>query len=257
MWATLEVNELTKYFGGLAAVNGLDFTVGRGEMVGLIGPNGAGKTTVFNLITGFLPPTKGKIVFKGKEVTHKKPHAIARTGIVRTFQTTTLFPGFSVLNNIIAGCYLKSQAGFWGAVLHSASSRRKEQDVLARAMKILHFVGLSAVKDQPARRLPHGHRRILGIAVAMAADPQLLLLDEPLSGMNADEVGRAVSLITRIREEGTTILLIEHNMRAAMNLCQRIIVLEMGRKIAEGRPEEVRANEEVIKAYLGTGKHAA
>ncbi len=212
---------------------------------------------MFNLITGYLPSSKGRIVFKGKEVTHKKPHVITRDGIVRTFQGTTLFSGFSVLNNIVAGCYLRSQVGFWGAVLHTASSRRREQDVLARAMSILHFVGLDAVKDQPARSLPHGHKRILGIAVAMAAEPQLLLLDEPLSGMNADEVNRAVSLIVKIWEEGTTILLIEHNMRAAMNLCQRIIVLEMGRKIAEGTPAEVRANEEVIKAYLGTGKHAA
>ena len=223
----------------------------------MIGPNGAGKTTVFNLITGFLPPSKGRIVFKGNEVTHKKPHVIAKAGIVRTFQATTLFSGFNALNNIIAGCYMKSQVSFWGAFLHTASSHMKEQRVLARALEILHFVGLDAVKDRPARSLPHGHKRILGIAVAMAADPQLLLLDEPLSGMNADEVNIAVSLITRIWKEGATILLIEHNMRAAMNLCRRIIVLEMGRKIAEGTPEEVRSNKEVIKAYLGTGRHAA
>jgi branched-chain amino acid transport system ATP-binding protein len=254
--ATLEISGLTKYFGGLAAVHEIDFNVNRGEMVGLIGPNGAGKTTVFNLITGSLRPTRGKVVFKGKDVTSQKPHVIAKTGVVRTFQATTLFSNYSVLKNIIAACHLRSQISLWQAVLHTPSSREREEAILSRALEIVHFVGLDASKDQPARSLPQGYKRILGIAVSMAADPQLLLLDEPLSGMNAEEVDRAVALIRRIWERGTTILLIEHNMRAAMNLCQRIIVLEMGRKIAEGTPEEVRANKEVIQAYLGTGKHA-
>jgi branched-chain amino acid transport system ATP-binding protein len=253
---TLEVSGLTKYFGGLAAVNDLDFHVRQGEMVGLIGPNGAGKTTVFNLMTGFLRPTRGKVVFNRKDVTSQKPHFIAETGMVRTFQATTLFSDFSVLKNIIAGCYLKSKVSFWEATLHTSSSRKKEEHVLSRALEIMHSMGLDAVKDHPARSLPHGYKRILGIAASMAADPQLLLLDEPLSGMNVEEADKAVALIRRLWERGTTILLIEHNMRAAMNLCQRIIVLEMGRKIAEGTPEEVRANKEVIQAYLGTGKHA-
>ncbi len=247
---------MTKYFGGLAAVNQLDFDVRHGEMVGLIGPNGAGKTTVFNLITGFLRPTMGKVFFKGKDVTSQKPHFIAKKGMVRTFQATTLFSHFSVLENIIAACYLKSKVNFWGAIFRTPSSLKKEEGVLSQALEMMRFVGLDAVKDQPARSLPHGYKRILGIAVSLAADPQLLLLDEPLSGMNAEEVDRAVLLIRRIWEKGTTIFLIEHNMRGAMNLCQRIIVLEMGRKIAEGTPEEVRANKEVIQAYLGTGKHA-
>jgi branched-chain amino acid transport system ATP-binding protein len=225
-------------------------------MVGLIGPNGAGKTTVFNLLTGFLRPTRGKVLLNGKDITSQKPHSIAKKGIVRTFQATNLFSNFSVLQNIIAACYLKSKVNFWEAMLHTPSSRKKEEDVLNRALEIMRFVGLDAVKDQPARSLPHGYKRILGIAVSMAADPQLLLLDEPLSGMNAEEANTAVALIRRIWEEGTTVLLIEHNMRAAMNLCQRIIVLEMGSKIAEGSPEEVRANKEVIQAYLGTGKRA-
>jgi branched-chain amino acid transport system ATP-binding protein len=246
---------LTKYFGGLAAVNGLDFDVSRGELVGLIGPNGAGKTTVFNLITGFLWPSKGKVIFEGKEITGQKPHLIAKTGIVRTFQATTLFSHFSVLQNIVAACYLKSGVNFWGAIFHTSNSLKKEEGVLRRAFEIVRFVGLEAFKDHPTRGLPHGYKRILGIAVSLAADPQLLLLDEPLSGMNAEEVDRAVGLIRRIWEGGTTILLIEHNMRAAMNLCHRIIVLEMGRKITEGTPEEVKANKEVIKAYLGTGRH--
>jgi len=247
---------LTKYFGGLVAVNELDFNVSRGEMVGLIGPNGAGKTTVFNLLTGFLRPTRGKVLFKGKDITSRKPHSIAMKGIVRTFQAANLFSNFSVLQNIIAACYLKSKVKFWEAVLHTPVSRKKEEDVLNRSLEIMRFVGLDAVKDQPSRSLPHGYKRILGIAVSLAADPQLLLLDEPLSGMNAEEANTTVALIKRIWEEGTTILLIEHNMRAAMNLCQRIIVLEMGKKIAEGTPEEVRANKQVIQAYLGTGKRA-
>lgn len=247
---------MTKYFGGLAAVNQLDFDVSRGEMVGLIGPNGAGKTTVFNLLTGFLRPTRGKVLFKGKDITSQTPHSIAKKGMVRTFQATNLFSNLSVLQNIIAACYLKSKVNFWEAMLHMPMSLKKEENVLSRALEIMRFIGLDAVKDQPARSLPHGYKRVLGIAVSMAADPQLLLLDEPLSGMNAEEANTTVALIKRIWEEGTTILLIEHNMRAAMNLCQRIIVLEMGRKIAEGSPEKVRANKEVIQAYLGTGKRA-
>jgi branched-chain amino acid transport system ATP-binding protein len=248
---------LTKYFGGLAAVNQFDLDVQQGELVGLIGPNGAGKTTVFNLMTGFLRPSKGKVLFQGKDVTHQKPHSIAKTGIVRTFQATNLYSNFTVLENINAACYLKSKAGFLKTVFHTSTSRQEEEHILKRALEIMHFVGLDSVKDQPARSLPHGYKRILGIALSMAADPQLFLLDEPLSGMNAEEVDRAVALIKKIWETGTTILLIEHNMRAAMNLCQRIIVLEMGRKIAEGPPEEVRANQRVIQAYLGAGKHVA
>jgi len=252
----LEIMGLTKYFGGLAAVNELDFDVSHGEIVGLIGPNGAGKTTVFNLLTGFLRPTKGKVVFKGKDITGQKPHFIAKKGMIRTFQATSLFPDFSVLQNIMGACHLKPNVGFWEAILHTPSSRKKRESILNRTLEIIRFAGLDAVKDQFARSLPHGYKRMLGIAVSLAPDPQLLLLDEPLSGMNAEEVNSAVKLIRKIWERGTTVLLIEHNMRAAMNLCQRIIVLEMGRKIAEGTPEEVRANKEVIQAYLGTGKHA-
>jgi branched-chain amino acid transport system ATP-binding protein len=247
---------LTKYFGGLAAAHEIGFDVNRGELVGLIGPNGAGKTTVFSLITGSLRPTSGKVVFNGKDITGRKPHVVAREGVIRTFQATTLFSRYTVLENVIAACHLKSKVGFWGAALHTAKSRRNEQAILSRAMEIMHFVGLDACKGQSAGSLPHGHKRILGIAVAMAADPQLLLLDEPLGGMNAEEVDRTVALIKRISKQGTSILLIEHNMRAAMNLCERIIVLQTGRKIAEGAPELVKANKVVIEAYLGSGKHA-
>ena len=197
------------------------------------------------------------MVFNGKDITGQKPHVIAKAGVVRTFQATTLFTHYSVLENIIAACHLKSKISFWEVALHTPNSRRSEEAILSRALDIMHFVGLEACKDQPAGSLPHGYKRVLGIAVSMAADPQLLLLDEPFSGMNAEEVDRTVTLIKRIWERGTTILLIEHNMRAAMNLCQRIVVLQMGRKIAEGTPEMIKANKEVIRAYLGSGKNAA
>ena len=250
-----EIKGLTKCFGGLVAVDGLDLSINQGELVGLIGPNGAGKTTLFNLITGFLRPTSGKIMFGGEDITGQKPHSIAEKGIVRTFQATSLFPNFTVLQNVVAACHLKPRIGFWEAALHTSSSHRKEEHILSRALKITQFVGLDGSKDMPAQSLPHGHKRMLGIAIALAAEPKLLLLDEPVSGMNAEEVTEALVLINRIWERGTTILLIEHNMRVAMHLCQRIVVLNFGKKIAEGSPKEMRENAEVIQAYLGVGKH--
>lgn len=253
----LEIRGLTKRFGGLVAVAGLDLTVNQGELVGLIGPNGAGKTTVFNLITGFLRPTSGKVIFEGKNVTGRKPHSIAEKGIGRTFQATSLFPYLTVLQNIIAACHLRPKIGFWEATLHTSSSHRKEELSLGRALEITKFVGLDGVKDIPAQSLPHGHKRILGIAIALAAEPKLLLLDEPITGMNAEEVSEAIAVIRRIWQRGTTILVIEHNMRAAMSLCQRLVVLNFGKKITEGSPEDVRKNKDVIQAYLGVGKHAA
>ena len=253
----LEIRGLIKRFGGLIAVAGLDLTINQGELVGLIGPNGAGKTTVFNLITGFLRPTSGKVIFEGKNVTGQKPHSIAEKGIGRTFQATSLFPYLTVLQSIIAACYLRPKIGFWEATLQTSSSHRKEELSLGRALEITKFVGLDSVKDIPAHSLPHGHKRILGIAIALAAEPKLLLLDEPITGMNAEEVSEAIAVIRRIWQRGTTILVIEHNMRAAMSLCQRLVVLNFGKKITEGSPEDVRKNKDVIQAYLGVEKHAA
>jgi branched-chain amino acid transport system ATP-binding protein len=252
----LEIHQLSKHFGGLAAIDGLDFSINQGEVVGLIGPNGAGKTTAFNLITGFLRPTKGKIIFDGNDITGQRPHSIAKKGIARTFQATSIFNDFNVLQNIIAACHFNPQVGFLEAALHSPGSRRKEANILERALEIVRFVGLDSVKDVPPRSLPHRHKRILAIAIAMAAEPKLLLLDEPLSGMRADEVGETIALISRIWQKGTTVLLIEHNMRAAMSLCQRIIVLNFGKKIAEGTPKEMMENSDVIQAYLGAYQHA-
>ena len=253
----LEIKGLTKYFGGVAAVSELNMSVNAGELVGLIGPNGAGKTTAFNLVTGFIRPTKGRIMFDGKDITGQKPHSIAEKGIVRTFQATSLFPYLTVLQNIIAACHLRPKIGFWEATLHTSSSHRKEELSLGRALEITKFVGLDSVKDIPAQSLPHGHKRILGIAIALATEPKLLLLDEPITGMNAEEVSEAIAVIRRIWQRGTTILVIEHNMRAAMSLCQRLVVLNFGKKITEGSPEDVRKNKDVIQAYLGVEKHAA
>ena len=227
------------------------------DLVGLIGPNGAGKTTVFNLITGFLRPTRGKIVFNDRDLTNKKPHSVAAAGVVRTFQATNIFSNFTVLESIVAACYLKKTVGFWGAFLHTPSSRKEKRRFEERATEIMHFAGLDSMRDRRARNLAYGHKRILGMALSLAADPKLLLLDEPLSGMNAGEVDDAIVLIRKIYERGTAILLIEHNMRAAMSLCQKIVVLQMGKKIAVGSPDEVRADQRVIRAYLGTGKHVA
>jgi branched-chain amino acid transport system ATP-binding protein len=253
----LEVKGLSKDFGGLSAVNELDLHINAGELVGLIGPNGAGKTTTFDLLTGFLRPTQGKIIFNGANIVGQKPHSIAKKGIVRTFQATSLFPDFAVMKNILAASHLKTKVGFWKSIFRIFSNRGIKEINFNRALEILQFLGLEDVKDMPARSLPHGYKRILGIAIALAAEPKLLLLDEPLSGMNAGEVTEAMAFINKIWQRGATILLIEHNMRAAMSLCERIIVLNFGRKIAEGLPEEIKEKKEVIQAYLGEEGYVA
>jgi branched-chain amino acid transport system ATP-binding protein len=252
----LEIRGLSKNFGGLSAISEFDLSINQRELVGLIGPNGAGKTTIFNLITGFLRPTRGKIIFEGNNIVGRKPHDVAEKGMVRTFQATNIFSNFTVLQNIVAACHLNPRIGFWEAALHTSNSRMKEENILNQAIEIMKFVGLESMKDIPAQSLPHGYKRILGIAIALAARPRLLLLDEPLSGMNAEEVSETMGLINRAWQSGMTILLIEHNMRATMNLCERIVVLNFGKKIAEGSPEEIKGNKEVIQAYLGTRKHA-
>jgi branched-chain amino acid transport system ATP-binding protein len=247
----LEIRDLTKQFGGLSAISNLNITVNKGEYLGLIGPNGAGKTTLFNLITGFLHPTKGSLNFEGKNITNNSPHKIAGLGIVRTFQANNLFPDYTVLENVSLSCHLHARINWLESVLRTRRNARKEKDILQRCRTILDSVGMSGFTQVQAGSLAHGYKRLLGIAIALAAEPKLLLLDEPLSGMNPVEVNETLKVIDKLWKSGVTVLLIEHNMRATMSVCQRIVVINFGRKIAEGSPEEIKNNEAVIQAYLG------
>lgn len=252
--ALLEATNLTKHFGGLAAVHQVDIRVESGEIVGLIGPNGAGKTTCFNLLSGFLPPTAGTITFQGENITGYAAHQIVARGLIRTFQHTTLFHDLSVLDNVLMGLHLTSRRSLGRLLLRPRAFPREE---LARAHEVLAFTGLADQAQQLARNLPHGHQRTLGIAMALAAQPRLLMLDEPVTGMNLDESQRIMQLVKTIRDRGTTILLVEHNMRAVMSTCERLVVLSFGQKLAEGTPAEVSTNPEVIAAYLGAGSQHA
>ena len=252
----LETIGLTRYFGGLAAVSDVDMSVDEGEIVGLIGPNGAGKTTFINLVNGFMKPTRGTIAFDGKDITGKKPHVLARMGIGRTFQITPFFSEFTTFENIVASFYLSADASLWGSIFATRKYRRREDDILKQAEGNLHLVGLEGAKDELARNLPHGHQRVLDLAAALAVKPKLLLLDEPLGGMGQEEIDLALDAIRKVRARGTSILLVEHNVPVVMGLCDRIVVINYGRKIAEGAPHEVKKNKEVISAYFG-GEYAA
>jgi len=251
----LEIRGLTKYFGGLAAVSQFDMYVNEGEIAGLIGPNGAGKTTLFNLITGVLRPTKGKVTFDGKDITGKSPHLVAKLGIGRTFQLNPLFTNFTVLENVVASFHLHPRSSLLDIYFNTATYRRNEAYILEQSLEILRLVGLDKVKDELAKNLPHGYQKMLGMARALATKPKLLLLDEPIAGMNPDEIDFTMRAIRKTQQEGVTFVVVEHNMRI-MDLCDRVIVINFGHKIAEGSPKEVRKNEDVIRAYFG-GEYAA
>ena len=253
----LDIQNVSMQFGGLAAIKNLDFTMEEGEIRGLIGPNGAGKTTLFNVISGVYLPSSGRFFYKGLDITRRRPHATARLGVIRTFQSTTLFKHFTVLRNVMVGCHLNSRYNFFGSLFGTPATHRHESENERKSLEILEFLGLEGFRDELAINLPHGHQRALGIAIALAAQPKLLMLDEPVTGMNPEESASMMGLIRTIRDRGITILLIEHDMKVVMGVCERITVLNFGQKIAEGTPEEIQKNAAVHEAYLGGEHHVA
>ncbi|MBM9475463.1 ABC transporter ATP-binding protein [Nakamurella flavida] len=253
----LQMKDVTMKFGGLTALDAVTFEIRRGEILGLIGPNGAGKTTCFNAMTGVYKPTSGDVIFDGRPLGALKRNQITRRGIARTFQNIRLFSEMTALENVVVGTDARHRTSVPGALFRSSRHRREEKDAIERSMALLEFVGVGGRATEKARNLPYGDQRRLEIARALATEPKLLCLDEPAAGFNPAEKAALMDLIRKIRDDGYTVLLIEHDMRLVMGVTDRIVVLEFGKKIAEGAPAEIRDNPAVIAAYLGVPDDAS
>ncbi len=247
----LDVRNVSRFFGGLHAVEDVSFAVTEAKIKAVIGPNGAGKTTLFNVISGTIAPTSGTVTFLGEDVTGLKPYAIARRGIFRTFQNLKLAPALSVCENVMVGLHTKSSSGFLAGLLSLPRTWKEEKHIRRQAMEMLAFLSLEDVADREAGSLPFGKQRAVELARALVGEPKLLLLDEPASGLNLHETGELSELILKIREKGVTVLLVEHDMSLVMDICDELVVLSFGKKIAEGTPKEIQSNPEVISVYLG------
>jgi len=246
-----KLDNVTKDFGGLRAVSNLNFTVGENQILGLIGPNGSGKTTVFNLMSGVYKLTSGEIYFLDKAVANNKPHVISNMGMTRTFQHTCLCGGMTVLENVALGGYSKSEMKMWEAVGSRKKYLSKKNELTERCIELLNFMGLDRFKNEDPNNLSYGHQKLLGVSIALASQPKLLLMDEPAAGLNPTETLMLINIMEKIKAMGTSIVLVEHDMKLVMGICQRIVAINFGTKIAEGTPEEICNHPEVIKAYLG------
>jgi len=248
----LEIKKLTRNFKGLTALCRIDIEVREGEILGVIGPNGAGKTTLFNVISGYLKPSSGEILFRGENIVGVKPYDIVKKGIARSFQGASLFQDTSCLENLIIAHHLYKKFGFWQAILKTKAYALREEEVKGKSMKMLENINLAEKKGACTHEIPYGHQKMIGIEMALSTNAELLLLDEPVSGMNPEEALAVTKIIEQIRSKnGITVIVVEHNMKVVMKICNRIVVIDHGEKIAEGSPEAIRSNRKVIEAYLG------